>query len=76
MLKFIGEVERVGESKASGQQPDGQKKEDFLPDESMHRLDSSAKENDMSTLATVSRFGQARQETGPRFAWAWLMGMR
>jgi len=68
MLKFIGEVERVGESKTSGQQPDGQKNEDFLPDESIHRLESIAKENDMSTLATVSRFGQARQETGPRFA--------
>ena len=71
MLKFIREVERVGESKASGQQPDGQKNEDFLPDESIHRLESIAKENGMSTLATVS-FGQARRETGPRFAWAML----
>ena len=38
VLELIGEIERIGEGKASGQQPDGEEKKDFCPDESTHRL--------------------------------------
>lgn len=36
MLQFIRQIKRIGESKASGQQPDSQQNQDFLSDEPIH----------------------------------------
>ena len=36
MLQFIRQIKRIGESEASGQQPDSQQNQDFLSDEPIH----------------------------------------
>src|SRR5690242_16432527 len=37
MLQFIRQIKRIGESEASGQQPDSQQNQDFLSDKPIHR---------------------------------------